>query len=432
MDKLTVAFNGIEVGTLTRHGSGAMEFHYNPDWLTRQGARAISLSLPLSEKIYRGVQVYNFFDNLLPDNEAIRARIQARFRLASKQPFDLLASIGRDCIGAIQLYPENSVILPINQITAEPLEEAEIASLLMGYKLAPQGMAAETDDFRISLAGAQEKTALLWYREQWHRPQGSTPTSHIIKLPIGHLAQNNIDLSESSENEWLCLQIAKAFGFPVANAELARFGEQNTLVVERFDRRWSKDGSWLMRLPQEDFCQALGIAPALKYESDGGPGIADGMKLLLGSQQANQDRETFFRSQILFWLLAAIDGHAKNFSLFIEPGSAYRMTPLYDIISAYPLMTAGSIPAKRARMAMAVTGKNRHFHWATIQPRHFESTAQKAGYSQDKAAELMADFKAGADAVLTKVSGSLPANFPAHISDPIFDGIRRQTNKLPG
>ena len=432
MDKLTVAFNGIEVGTLTRHGSGAMEFHYNQDWLTRQGARAISLSLPLSEKIYRGVQVYNFFDNLLPDNEAIRARIQARFRLASKQPFDLLASIGRDCIGAIQLYPENSVILPINQITAEPLEEAEIASLLMGYKLAPQGMAAETDDFRISLAGAQEKTALLWYREQWHRPQGSTPTSHIIKLPIGHLAQNNIDLSESSENEWLCLQIAKAFGFPVANAELARFGEQNTLVVERFDRRWSKDGSWLMRLPQEDFCQALGIAPALKYESDGGPGIADGMKLLLGSQQANQDRETFFRSQILFWLLAAIDGHAKNFSLFIEPGSAYRMTPLYDIISAYPLMTAGSIPAKRARMAMAVTGKNRHFHWATIQPRHFESTAQKAGYSQDKAAELMADFKAGADAVLTKVSGSLPANFPAHISDPIFDGIRRQSNKLPG
>lgn len=432
MDKLTVAFNGIEVGTLTRHGSGAMEFHYNPDWLTRQGARAISLSLPLSEKIYRGAQVYNFFDNLLPDNEAIRARIQARFRLASKQPFDLLASIGRDCIGAIQLYPENSVILPINQITAEPLEEAEIASLLMGYKLAPQGMAAETDDFRISLAGAQEKTALLWYREQWHRPQGSTPTSHIIKLPIGHLAQNNIDLSESSENEWLCLQIAKAFGFPVANAELARFGEQNTLVVERFDRRWSKDGRWLMRLPQEDFCQALGIAPALKYESDGGPGIADGMKLLLGSQQANQDRETFFRSQILFWLLAAIDGHAKNFSLFIEPGSAYRMTPLYDIISAYPLMAAGSIPAKRARMAMAVTGKNRHFHWAIIQPRHFESTAQKAGYSQDKATELMADFKAGADAVLTKVSGSLPANFPAHISDPIFDGIRRQTNKLPG
>lgn len=324
------------------------------------------------------------------------------------------------------------MILPINQITAEPLEEAEIASLLMGYKLAPQGMAVETDDFRISLAGAQEKTALLWYREQWHRPQGSTPTSHIIKLPIGHLAQNNIDLSESSENEWLCLQIAKAFGFPVANAELARFGEQNTLVVERFDRRWSKDGSWLMRLPQEDFCQALGIAPALKYESDGGPGIADGMKLLLGSQQANQDRETFFRSQILFWLLAAIDGHAKNFSLFIETGSAYRMTPLYDIISAYPLMAAGSIPAKRARMAMAVTGKNRHFHWATIQPRHFESTAQKAGYSQDKAAELMADFKAGADAVLTKVSGSLPANFPAHISDPIFDGIRRQTNKLPG
>ena len=112
---------------------------------------------------------------------------------------------------------------------------------------------------------------------------------------------------------------------------------KKVLIVERFDRRWASNGSWLMRLPQEDFCQSLGIAPALKYESHGGPGIADAMTLLLGSRLAVQDREMFFKSQILFWMLAAIDGHGKNFSLFIEPGTSFRMTPLYDVISAYPL-----------------------------------------------------------------------------------------------
>lgn len=134
---------------------------------------------------------------------------------------------------------------------------------------APLGM-AEDADFRISIAGAQEKTALLWYQDRWQRPLGSTPTSHIFKLPIGKIVQNNIDLSESCENEWLCLRIAKAFGFDVANADLATFGKKKVLVVQRFDRRWSKSGEWLLRLPQEDFCQALGIAPALKYESHGG------------------------------------------------------------------------------------------------------------------------------------------------------------------
>ena len=161
-------------------------------------------------------------------------------------------------------------------------------------------------------------------------------------MPIGFLEPRNIDLRQSNHNEWLCLEILKAYGIDVAKAQLASFEDQNVLVTERFDRRWSMDGRWLMRLPQEDFCQALGVSPALKYENHGGPGIKEGMDLLRGSQQAIHDRETFFKLQILFWMLAAIDGHAKNFSLFIEPGSAYRMTPVYDVLSAYPLMAANS------------------------------------------------------------------------------------------
>lgn len=425
---LTVAMNGDVVGTLYRDGSGAMSFQYVPEWLSEPGARAISLSLPLQHSRIRGKEVFNFFSNLLPDSEAIIARMQARFHVETAHPFDLLASVGRDCVGAIQLYPPGSDIPSVMETLAEPLDDSQIETLLDGYQIAPLGM-EEGADFRISLAGAQEKTALLWYQARWQRPQGSTPTSHIFKLPIGRIEQNNIDLSESCENEWLCLRIARAFGFPVANAELAVFGQKKVLVVERFDRRWSRDG-WLLRLPQEDFCQALGVAPALKYESHGGPGIADAMKLLLGSRVATQDREIFFKTQILFWMLAAIDGHGKNFSLFIEPESSFRMTPLYDVMSAFPIFETGGIPLKKAKMAMALQGKNRQYHFSMIQPRHFISTAEHVGFSPQMAFDLMQEMAARTEDVIATVTAELPADFPQQISDAIFNGLSHQAARI--
>jgi serine/threonine-protein kinase HipA len=268
MNSLIVALNGVPVGQLQLEPSGAMAFQYRADWLSRPGARPISLSLPLSAQRYHGALVYNFFDNLLPDSDAIRGRMQARFGIPTSHPFDLLSRIGRDCVGAIQLYPADSSVPPINTVRAEPLQDSDVETILKNHQNHPLGM-SDNDEFRISLAGAQEKTALLWYRNQWHRPLGSTPTSHILKLPIGFIGQSNIDLRESAENEWLCLEIARAYGLPTANSEIGRFGAEKALIVERFDRRWSNEQTWLMRLPQEDFCQALGIAPALKYESDG-------------------------------------------------------------------------------------------------------------------------------------------------------------------
>ncbi|MGK0524095.1 MAG: serine/threonine-protein kinase HipA [Pseudomonadales bacterium] len=429
MSDLIVALNGIKVGMLTLENSGAMVFQYYPAWLNQAGARAISLSLPLSPKAYRGALVFNFFDNLLPDSDAIRSRMQARFKAPTSHPFDILARVGRDCIGAIQLYPQSAVIPDVRTVTAEPLDSADIEHLLGDYQNSPLGMARDSD-FRISLAGAQEKTALLWHRGGWQLPTGSTPTSHIFKLPIGFLDHSNIDLRDSGENEWLCLQLLKAFDLPTANAELGQFGQQKVLIVERFDRRWSKDSEWLMRLPQEDLCQALGVAPAIKYESDGGPGIRDGMKLLLGSQEANKDRETFFKAQIVFWLLAAIDGHAKNFSLFIEPGSAYRMTPLYDVISAYPLMAQGSLAPQKAKMAMSVKGRNRHYHWDRIEPRHFITTAQQVGFSSERASELLGEIAEQVPAVISKVEALLPCDFPSRISESILEGVQHQAEKL--
>lgn len=431
MDVLTVAMNGILVGSLTKASSGAISFQYDPSWLSRPGARAISLSMPLRHDAYHGDIPYNFFDNLLPDNEEIRSRIQSRFQAATKRPFDLLSKIGSDCVGAIQLYSPQNSFQDVRQIHAEPLTESRMAQVLRGYQSdAPLGMLDDMDDFRISIAGAQEKTGLLWYQNQWHLPLGSTPTSHILKLPIGILPHKNIDLSDSCENEWLCLKIAAAFGFEVNDANIIYVEEVKALALTRFDRRWSQDGSWLMRLPQEDMCQALGVAPALKYESDGGPNIASIMQFLLGSRTSTQDREVFFKAQILFWLLAAIDGHGKNFSLFLEPESRYTMTPLYDIISAYPLMDSNSIPKQKAKMAMALTGTKKYYKWQTIQPRHFLSTAKAVGFSTQRANELMTEMKNQAPSAIEKVRQQLPNDFPTEISESIFNGVLKQAGRL--
>jgi serine/threonine-protein kinase HipA len=427
--QLTVAMNGTVVGTLYRNGKGAMSWQYAQSWLQTPGARVISQSLPLTPRRQDGEAVYNFFSNLLPDSQAIISRMQTRFKVPTDHPFDLLASVGRDCVGAIQLYPDDTAMPAVTQMQATPLTDEDIAALLEGYRNAPLGM-TDDQDFRISIAGAQEKTALLWHQGQWQRPHGSTPTSHIFKLPIGKIEQNNINLSESCENEWLCLQIAQAFGFAVANATLATWADKTVLVVERFDRRWSRDGSWLMRLPQEDMCQALGYSPALKYESHGGPGIAEIMTLLLGSRRAMHDRETFFRSQIFYWLIGAIDGHAKNYSVFIEPESAYVMTPLYDILSALPILGAKGISAQKAKMAMALQGKNRQYHWAQIQPRHFPATAERVGFSAARAKAMMTEMGRMTPEVIARVSARLPADFPSHISEAIFRGMEKQAERL--
>jgi serine/threonine-protein kinase HipA len=181
-----------------------------------------------------------------------------------------------------------------------------------------------------------------------------------------------------------------------------------------------------MRLPQEDMCQALGYSPNIKYESDGGPGISEIMRFLLQSREAKQDREVFFKSQVLYWLLAAIDGHAKNFSVFIEPEGRFRMTPLYDIMSAHPLVANKQLQLKKMKMAMALFGKNRHYHWYSIQPRHFASTAESIGFNTETARGLFNEMIDEIDNVVTRVESQLPEQFPESIARSTFDGIIKQ------
>ena len=428
---LAVWMNGEHVGEWRRPVSGGQEFVYADSWCSSSVARPISLSLPLRPSVepYRK-GVTEFFENLLPDNRSIRERIQQRFRAASTGAFDLLQEIGRDCVGALQVLQEDHPPTNVRAITSERLATRDVAQILAGSLNAGFGRAEPPDDtFRVSLAGAQEKTALLKHEGDWHRPTGATPSTHILKLPMGGNAQG-IDLSTSVENEWLCAQMFQRYGIPVAPCSMEKFGEQKVLVVERFDRVLAKNRAWYIRLPQEDFCQATTTPPASKYESDGGPGMEKIMEMLLGSQSAPADRRDFMRTQLVFWLFAAIDGHAKNFSIFLQPGGSYKLTPRYDILSAYPILGNGrnKLSPHKIKMAMAVRGKNRHYRWKEIAARHWMETAKRCGFSEMKS--IIGEIIDRTPQVVEETRKLLPRGFPSQIAESILTGTAKSARLL--
>jgi serine/threonine-protein kinase HipA len=429
-NELNIWMNGELVAVWSRTRTGGHRLTYEPTWLQSPRRRSLSLSLPIGPtREISGAPVASYFENLLPDNDNIRRRLSARFRTRGTEAFELLTAIGRDCVGAVQLLPPGTMPEGHDQINAVPLNDNEIEHLLRSVTAYPlPGTNEDPDAFRISIAGAQEKTALLCQHDKWFRPQGATPTTHILKLPLGIVGGGmQLDMSQSIENEWLCAQILRALGFAVANTEIAVFGTQKVLVVERFDRQWI-DERWIARLPQEDFCQALAVPPDRKYESDGGPGITDGLKLLSGSDSPNTDREQFLLAQLAFWLLAATDGHAKNFSVFLNAGDSYRLTPLYDVLSAWPVIGHGTnlLAPQKARMAMGLHASNRHYKLTEIQARHFRELAESSGVPTvwDKMLALIENVHFA----LATVEQKLVSDFPPMLWERISTGMISQVD----
>ncbi|CAB3662250.1 type II toxin-antitoxin system HipA family toxin [Achromobacter pestifer] len=434
--------NGSFVGLWRILPHAGETLQYDNDWVASEQGRPLSLSLPFTpgNAPHRGDAVRAYFENLLPDSKDIRERVARRYRAGSTDAFDLLSEVGRDCVGALQILPEKEQPVDVKSVQATPLSESQVAMLLRGT-VAPAALEspdAKADEFRISIAGAQEKTALLRFDGQWCRPQGSTPTSHILKLPMGLVGNMKLDLSESVENEWLCLEILAAYGLPVAHSEPLMFEDIKVLAVKRFDRMWwERDGeaSWMVRLPQEDMCQATATPPHLKHEADGGPGMDRIMRLLETSSRVGHDRRTFFQAQVLFWMLCATDGHAKNFSLFLRPGGAYELTPLYDVISALPFLGEG--PGKlspfKAKMAMAVRSKSAHWRMRDIRRRHWLAMGERYGVVtvDGRGAQCVVDdLIVRTPEVVRAVRAKLPQGFPPSLADSILNGLQAAADKL--
>jgi serine/threonine-protein kinase HipA len=348
--------------------------------------------------------------------------------------------------GAVQLLPPNTQPAGWDRVKSRRLSEADVEHILASttstaaLRLGAEGENAN-EHFRISIAGAQERTALLRLGTAWHLPLGATPTTHILKLPLGVVGGfRELDMRDSVENEWLCAQIIRELGMHAARTEMAVFGESKALVVERFDRRWQGvsmeatrlDGfeppkdSWIARLPQEDFCQATVTPYDRKYEADGGPGIQTCLDLLATGSNALLDRRSFVKAQLAFWMLCATDGHAKNFSIFHRPQGAFQLTPLYDVLSAWPVIGNGrnKLAIEDAKLAMALGGRRGHYRIKEIAPRHFKELASRCG-DPELYAELIALAEA-APTVLARIQPTLPAQFPTQVWTAIANGLSEQ------
>jgi serine/threonine-protein kinase HipA len=425
-EPLNVFLNSRLVGQLRRETSGAIIFRYDHAWREWDSALPVSLSLPLREQPYVGAPVLAVFENLLPDNDSLRRQIAARAHAEGTDAYSLLGAIGHDCVGALQFLPPDVQPTPAGAIDAVPVNEREIGIILDNLATAPLGI-TEDESFRISIAGAQEKTALLRWKGRWCKPSGTTATTHIFKPSIGKLP-NGVDLTSSVENEYLCLKIVEALGLPAAKAEMGTFGGRRVLIVERFDRLWTENQR-LLRLPQEDSCQALSVPPTRKYQSDGGPGITDILKMLRGSDEPFSDQRSFLKANIVFWLIGATDGHAKNFSIFLSPGGRFHMTPLYDVISAQPSVDSKQILWRQFRLAMAF-GTKPHYQIRQIGPRHFFETAELAGVGRQVVTSVIEELLDGAASAVDSVVSKLPKNFPDQIASRIGVGIKGRLRVL--
>jgi serine/threonine-protein kinase HipA len=443
---LEVWMNGRHVGVWRQIRGERDQFQYDREWLADPQSRALSLSLPVTaDAQITSPAVRHYFDNLLPDDQRIRDRLRARFGTSSADTFDLLEAIGRDCVGAVQLLPEDQAPEDWNRVSSVAMTTKDVEAHLRSVPTARaplSGAEQDEDDFRISIAGAQEKTALLRIGRTWHRPRGATPTTHILKLPLGIVGGGlELDLSDSVDNEWLCAALLTELGLPTAHTEIGRFGSQRVLVIQRFDRRWlnieggNPNGarfkplprSWIARLPQEDFCQATGQPSALKYEKDGGPGMETILRVLARSGQPRLDQTRFVLSQLAFWLLAATDGHAKNFSIFHLRGGAYSLTPLYDVLSAWPVIGphAKQLSLQKVRLAMAMrSGHRAHYKLDEIQPRHFKALTEQLG--DDQLWPAMLELVERTSRAIDRVEKQLPEDFAEPVWTSITSGLSRQ------
>jgi len=442
---LDVWMNGERVGTWFTNRSGVDVFQYEDAWLGSEYRRPLSLSLPIlpGNESHTGAVVGDWFENLLPESRAIRDRLRTRFGAASGGAFDLLAAIGRDCVGAVQIVPAGADPGDVRRVEASSMDEEAVARLLRSVTgSGPLGIHGdEDDDFRFSLAGAQEKAALLRMNGKWYRPRGATPTTHILKLPLGVVGNMRADMHDSVENEWLCMQFLAELGLPVAETELATFRDEvsaeRALVVTRFDRVWTNVSSstkekWIARLPQEDFCQASAVSAARKYETDGGPGIRKSLELIRGGTDYEADARIFVMAQLAFWLLAATDGHAKNFAVFLRR-DGYSMTPLHDVLSAWPIIGHGPklLPLQKTTMAMALRGtRATRRHLDEIDVRHWRSLALQSGVPG--LFEEMITLVERSESALDSVLQRLPEGFPRRLRDTIAKGVRYQRRRFLG
>jgi serine/threonine-protein kinase HipA len=360
--ELIAILDGREMGRFVRDARGRVSFTYNEKWQDAVDAYPLSLSMPFALREHGHAKTDSFLWGLLPDNEKVLDQWGKKFQVSGRNAFGLIAAVGEDCAGAVQfIRPERlDIILGKEPPEIDWLTVEQIAQRLRWPREDSAAWRISRDTGQFSLAGAQPKTALLFDKGQWGVPSGRVPTSHILK-------PRTADYDGHAENEHFCLELARTIGLPVANSHVMHFKDEIAIVIERYDRI-HKSTSW-HRVHQEDTCQALGILPTRKYQSDGGPSIRDIVELLKTfSSNAPEDVNTFLDSIAYNWLIAGTDAHAKNYALLIAAHGQVRLAPLYDIASILPYH---DIDIEKAKFAMKIGNEYRLrnigvYHWRKL------------------------------------------------------------------
>lgn len=361
--KLTAYIDGTRIGWFQQDASGEVTLEYDRAWRAGSGRGELSLSLPKSRLRHSGTAAENYLANLLPDSGAVLERWGRRFGVSPHNALALLAHVGRDAAGAIQLTPsdEHDEETLSGEGHVDLIDEAAIAAQLREMRRDPSAWVAPGHDGGyFSLAGAQSKFTLASTADGWGIPIGSAPSTHIVKTGIAGLASSDL-------NEHLTMRAAQGMGLRVAGSRVVRFEDETAIVVTRFDRAVAADGS-IVRRHQEDFAQATGTHPSRKYQNEGGPSIAEigaVMRTHFGPR-ADAEIARFFEATLFNWVVLGTDAHAKNYALLSSPRRTGRPTlaPLYDLGSAlaYP-----EISNRKAKLAMSFDGRYRTFE---IEPRH--------------------------------------------------------------
>ncbi|QOG21741.1 type II toxin-antitoxin system HipA family toxin [Bradyrhizobium sp. SEMIA] len=348
MAELIALLDGNEVGRVRSDARGRLTFVYDNAWRNAEGAYPLSLSMPLAAEEHGPAAIQAFLWGLLPDNEQVLERWAKKFQVSARNVFALISNVGEDCAGAVQFVTPDRLeaLITGRDDKIEWLDEPEIANRLQTLREDHAAWRLPRDMGQFSLAGAQPKTALVLKDSKWGIPSGRIPTTHILKPPTGHFDGH-------AENEHICLQLARELGLPAAETKVMRFEKEIAIVVERYDRQVS--GNDIIRVHQEDICQAMGILPTKRYQNEGGPTSADVIELLRTySTDRDADLETFVSALGFNWLIGGSDAHAKNYSLLLASGPHVRLAPLYDIASILPY---DHVDARKVKLAMKVGGE---------------------------------------------------------------------------
>ncbi len=399
---------------------GSLHLTYSSDWRTDNDAYPLSVSMPLSVAQHEHKKVEPFLWGLLPDNANILEQWAKKFKVSASNAFALLSHVGEDCAGAAQFVRSERLneVLSGKADAKQHLTDAAIASRLRNVRLDYASARPPHDTGQFSLAGAQAKTALLFDNNRWYLPSGRIPTTHILKPPSG-------DFEGHAENEHLCLNLAGDLGLRSAQSSVRSFANELAIVVTRFDRTRVK--SELRRVHQEDFCQALGMPPTRKYQTDQGPKPVDIVNIIRNfSTRPAVDVDRFINALIFNWLIAGTDAHAKNYGLLISSRSQIRLAPLYDLASMLPYTKQ----PRKLKLAMKVGSK---YRIDEVNKHAWEKLAQELRVDKDLLFLRLDNMTAQiADLLATLVARETKEGLNNPIMNELVDLVQKHAKKCRG